>query len=431
LRRDATQRQRRNEGPARHVDAIGTLIWTGAQDTSLKSDDPAVRADTVAAMKRWRRKRSAPVLSVVVPVYDVAAWLAECLDSVLASDWPRLDVVVVDDGSRDSSGDIADRYAARDDRVRVVHTENRGLGAARNEGLRHVVGDFISFCDSDDVLPPDAYRGLVQSLVATGSDFVTGSFAGCLDGRLEEPRWMRRLHRTDRFGITADQHPEILGDVFAWNKVFRRSFWEEQELCWPEGLRYEDQPTTTSAYLAGRFDVTSAQVYHRRTRSDGSSITQQRSSLSDLRDRVVTKRMSLDKVLEHNSPAVTATFVDRVLPGDLHCYFVELPGCSDDWWELLRGGVLEFWGSRSLMHSGLLPEHRLTGWLVEQGRREDATAVMAFAAEHPVPRLAGAEGEWIDIPGLDPATVDPLALALRPHERSGVPAHARLEALAS
>lgn len=370
---------------------------------------------------RQRRAGRAPVaslLSVVVPAYDVAAWLPECLDSILASTWPLLEVVVVDDGSPDASGAIAERYAQRDPRVRVTHTENRGLGAARNEGLRHATGDYVGFCDSDDVVPPDAYRTMVEALVASGSDFVTGSILRWERGGMEEPPWMRRLHAQGRRRIRAEEHPEILGDVFAWNKIFRRSFWDGQALSWPEGVRYEDQPTTTRAYLSGRFDVVPDLVYHWRIRADGSSITQQRSTLRDLQDRVLTKRMSLDSVRAHGSPAVTEVFLDRVLAGDLHRYFREIPGCTDPWWELLRDGVLEFWGSRSLVHSGLPPVHRLTGWLVEQGRRKDAELVMTYAARRgPVRRVTQDGVRRIDVPGLDPRTVDPAALALRSHER--------------
>jgi CDP-glycerol glycerophosphotransferase len=115
---------------------------------------------------------------------------------------------------------------------------------------------------------------------------------------------------------------------------------------------------------------------------------------------------------------VTRVFVDRVLAGDLHRYFVEIPGCPDAWWDLLAAGVREFWGSRSLTHSGLPPVHRLTGWLVEQGRRDDAAAVMAYAAGlgGPVPQVPSPHGPRIDVPVLDPADVDPAALALRDFE---------------
>jgi glycosyltransferase involved in cell wall biosynthesis len=365
-----------------------------------------------------RLMRRRPVVSVVVPTYNVAAFLPECLDSLLGQSYRNLEIVVVDDGSTDSSGSTADEYAARDARLRVVHTENRGLGAARNEGVRHITGTYLVFLDSDDVVPPRAYAAMVAQLDASGSDFVGASFVRWENGQLTEPSWMRRLHSPRRVGIRADDHAEILGDVLAWNKIFRRSFWDSAQLDWPEGILYEDQPATTKAYLRGRFDVIPDLVYHWRIRTDGSSITQQRSSVQDLADRIETKRMSLATVLAEGSPHVQEVFVDRVLAGDMWRYFTEIPGAPDDWWSLLRACVLEFWGSRSLVHSGLPPVHRLTGWLVEQDRRSDAVAVVEYAARHDVPRITDPAGHRrIDVPVLAMATVDPAVIVLRPHER--------------
>jgi CDP-glycerol glycerophosphotransferase len=367
------------------------------------------------------RHRSRPLVSVVVPVYNVAPYLPECLESLLAQRRVELDIVVVDDGSTDDSGAIADRYAAEEHRVRVVHTDNHGLGAARNEGLRHISGEYVAFADSDDVVPPAAYDKMLGSLEDSGSDFVTGSIVWWESSGLREPPWMRRLHNPARAGTTAAEHPEILGDVFAWNKLFRRTFWESAGLSWPEGIRYEDQPTTTRAYLAGRFDVLPEIVYRWRIRDDGTSITQQRASVTDLADRLETKRMALASVdASPDADAVRPYFLDRVLAGDLHRYFLLIPGCSDEWWELLQSGVRELWGDRSLVHSGLPPVHRLTGWLVEQGRREDAATVMTYVAAlggEPAPRVSTDDGGVrIDVPGIDPASVHPAALAVRAHE---------------
>ncbi len=364
-----------------------------------------------------------------MPVYDVEAYLPACLDSVLAATWPDLEVVVVDDGSTDGSGAVADEYAARDPRVRVVHTPNRGLGAARNEGLRHTTGPLVTFADSDDRVPADAYAVLHRQLSRSGCDLVTGSVAwwhpDAADGpdparELVELPWMRRLHR-DRAALVIEQHPELLGDVFAWNKLFRRDFWDAAGLAWVEGRRYEDQPTTTRAYLrARRIGVVPEVVYHWRQRADGSSITQQRASLDDLRDRWATKLMAQADVAAYGSGRVSKVFTDRVLPGDLHRYFRHLPEADDAWWELLRSGVTEVYAGRSLVHSGLPPVHRLTGWLVEQGRRDDAVHVMAYVAGlgpgERVPRVQDDDGVRIDVPGLDPRSVDRAALALRDDE---------------
>jgi hypothetical protein len=237
---------------------------------------------------------------------------------------------------------------------------------------------------------------------------------------------MRRLHSPARTDLSLLDHPELLGDVFAWNKVYRRSFWDDTGLTWPEGVRYEDQPTTTRAFLAADgVDVLPDVVYHWRIRHDGTSITQQRGSLRDLEDRFATKRMALasvDAYVAGSSDARAAdlrrVFVDRVLAGDLHRYFLEIPGCDDAWWGLLRDGIARLWGDRSLTNSGLTPAHRLIGWLVEQDRREDAAGVAAYVRDRgaPLDRVAGPDGVRIDVPVLDLSTVDPAALAVRPHE---------------
>ncbi|EON25612.1 glycosyl transferase family protein [Nocardioides sp. CF8] len=362
------------------------------------------------------RRRREPGISVVVPAYGVEAYLPACLDSLLAQTWTAWEAVVVDDGSPDSSGEIADSYAARDPRIRVVHVENGGLGSARNVGAAHAGSELLTFLDSDDVLPPSALATLVGTLVESGSDFVTGSIVRWEGDGLHEPPWMRRLHPR-ALGLRVADRPEILGDVFAWNKVFRRSFWDAAGLGWPEGIRYEDQPTTTRAFMRGTFDVVPDIVYHWRIRDDGSSITQQRSSLRDLTDRWETKRMSYAAVRAGRDATVESVFVDRVLAGDLWRYFLEIPGASDEWWVLLRDGVREFWGERSLVHSGLPPVHRLCGWLVEQDRRADAAALMTWAGAltGPAPQTTDAAGRHIDVPSevLDLSGVDAAALALR------------------
>ncbi|WP_231123511.1 glycosyltransferase family 2 protein [Nocardioides sambongensis] len=359
---------------------------------------------------------------MVVPAYGVEEWLDECLASLVAQTLTRWEAVVVDDGSVDRSGRIAADWAARDRRIRVVRTPNQGLGAARNHGSGLVRGQYLAFLDADDVLPPTAYQLLVASLDRTGSDFAVGSMARWEDGRLTEPGWMRRLHRPAQ-GLRIEERPELLGDVFAWNKVWRRSFWDAAALSWPERIRYEDQPTLTRSFVAGRFDVLADVVYHWRIRSDGTSITQQRGTVADLRDRWETKRMSLRTVRDHGSPAVEEIFVDRVLAGDLWRYFDAIPGCDDAWWRLLQDGVTEFWAGRSLTGSGLPPAQRLVGWLVEQDRRDDATAVVTWLAALPArpPRETDPDSgrPRLSVPAevLDVTTVAAEALAVRPHER--------------
>ncbi|MDX6663914.1 MAG: CDP-glycerol glycerophosphotransferase, partial [Solirubrobacteraceae bacterium] len=114
-------------------------------------------------------------ISVVVPVYNVEEYLRECLQSVADQSFKDLEVVMVDDGSTDSSPAIAQEFAGRDERFRVVTQANGGLGNARNNGAAIATGEFLNFLDSDDVLPRHAIRMLVRSLDKTGSDFATGN----------------------------------------------------------------------------------------------------------------------------------------------------------------------------------------------------------------------------------------------------------------
>ncbi|GEP39049.1 hypothetical protein NPS01_27120 [Nocardioides psychrotolerans] len=370
-------------------------------------------------------RRAAPRVSVVVPVYDVEDYVEECLESILAQEGVDLEVIVVDDGSTDASAARVERFASPDGPVRLVRTANHGLGAARNEGVRHATGDYLTFADSDDVVPPGSYDVLLRQLRRTGCDFVTGSIVRWETGppddggdRLTPLPWMRRLHRS-RAALMIDQQPEVLGDVFAWNKMFRRDFWDGAGLSWPEGVRYEDQPTTTEAYLRARlFGIVPDVVYHWRIRGDGSSITQQRSSLQDLEDRWTTKRMALASVTSYGAAKVEQVFRDKVLAGDLHRYFVEIPGCDDAWWALLVAGVQELWGERSLTHSGLTPAFRLVGWLVEQDRREDAAAVVTHVVGlgRPLERVPTSRGPRIDVPVIDLRTVAAEAVLLRNDE---------------
>ena len=111
------------------------------------------------------------MISVIVPVYNVKPYLRKCLDSIINQSYRDLEILIIDDGSTDGSGDICDEYR-KDDRIKVFHTENRGLSAARNLGLDSASGDWIGFVDSDDWIEPDMYEVLIRKGEETGADVV-------------------------------------------------------------------------------------------------------------------------------------------------------------------------------------------------------------------------------------------------------------------
>ena len=366
-----------------------------------------------------RRRIEGSLLSVVIPAFNVAGYLEECLGSVLGQTGPSLEVVVVDDGSTDHTREVADAVAARDPRLKVFHIGRCGVSAARNLALQHTTGDLLTFADSDDVVPPGAYAAMARRLDKTGADLVTGDVARLEDDRVSPLPWVTRLHPVDSTIVIGDA-PDLLGDIFAWNKMFRRSFWDDADLSWPEGLYYEDQPAMTLAYLrARRVAVMTDVVYQWRIRSDGSSITQQRAKIDDLRDRWVTKQMTLDSVRREGTPALVDVLLDRILPADLWRYFTLIPEADDAWWALLVEGVRALWGEHGLRDSVLPPVHRLAGWLVAHDRRADAETVIRHLRSldgRRVARVRDQHGVRLEVPGLDPDSVARDAIAVRPTE---------------
>lgn len=127
--------------------------------------------------------QSEPRVSVVVPIFNVESWLPQCLDSILAQTYRNLEIILVDDGSPDRSGEICDQYAKKDSRIRVIHQQNRGASAARNRGLEAATGEWISFIDSDDWIETDFYETLLQAAQSYNADVVCCGFH-CAEGSI-------------------------------------------------------------------------------------------------------------------------------------------------------------------------------------------------------------------------------------------------------
>ena len=118
-----------------------------------------------------------PVLSVIIPVYNVEKYLDECVNSIVNQSYKNLEIILVDDGSTDKSGAICDEWRDRDSRIKVIHKANAGLGYARNSGIEVAEGDFVAFVDSDDFIDKDMYQDLMSIAISEKSDIVySGGF---------------------------------------------------------------------------------------------------------------------------------------------------------------------------------------------------------------------------------------------------------------
>jgi CDP-glycerol glycerophosphotransferase len=290
-----------------------------------------------ARARRWTRARD--IVSVVIPIYQVEDYLAECLESVLGQAYRALEVIVVDDGSPDGSHEIARSYAQADPRVRVVRQANAGLGAARNTGAAKAHGRYLCFVDSDDSVPCDAVSRMVRSLQATGSDFAVGGHLRMGAGRTWTSRWVRELHAQRREHLTVDEFPDVLKDVFAWGKLFDTAFFRRVVGEFPEEIRYEDNEPSARAYVGGVFDVLASPVYHWRVRDDGTSITQQKSDPADLRDRLIVAHRVSEIMSRAASSATYAVWLAKAIGFDFRAYFEQIPGTDVAFFEQLRTGV--------------------------------------------------------------------------------------------
>lgn len=319
---------------------------------------PALRARINRAFPGRNTVKDLGLLSVVVPVHNVEEYLEDCLSSIAAQSYRHLEVIVVDDGSSDGSLQLCRAFARHDKRFHVVTQPNAGLGAARNAGIRLAKGTFIAFADSDDIVPRRAYEVMMRSLEQSGSDFAVGSVTRLKGKKKELPAWARTVHRTTRTGVTLGEFPEILHDVFAWNKIFRRGFWDSEVGEFPEGVLYEDQEATARAYArATAFDVLSDVVYEWRIRLDRSSITQQKTELNDVRDRVLVARRLARFMQTLPDASVKDFWFAKVLGEDLGLYYVQVPKVSQEYWEVIRDGVLEIQARASEEMWSLLGVH--------------------------------------------------------------------------
>jgi CDP-glycerol glycerophosphotransferase len=263
-----------------------------------------------------------PLVSIVVPVYNVETYLDECLESVARQTAGDLEVVMVDDGSTDRSADMAAGWADRDPRFRLVSQENRGLGGARNTGAREATGELLMFVDSDDVLPPDAVEHLSTALAETGSDFATGNVWRLRPSGLSPSAWLAPVFAETRLRTHVTSFRPLVADRVAWNKLWRRTFWDAHGFRFPERVLYEDTPVTVPAhFLAKSVDVISAPVYYWRARGAGDrSITQRRTEVKALTDRLASIQSARGFLKSYPVPEALTWYDANVVADDLAPY---------------------------------------------------------------------------------------------------------------
>ena len=296
-------------------------------------------------------------ISVIVPIYNVANYLRQCLDSIIGQSYPHLDIILINDGSTDDSGRIADEYASADERIRVIHQENRGLSAVRNVGLSLAQGDYISFVDSDDWIEHHVYEDLIQIAKAHPAiDLIKFDYFSCEEHLDKRGRGELRFY-DGVSALRAYQRGRLSETV--WSGLYRADL--AKSLSFVEGYCCEDVHYSLSLFCRSDIQIVfvNKRYYHYRA-SRPEAITSKGA-------RLISDVLSL-----------------------WHLLFAQVERGSHLWGLLTSCFVYKLYGSERIMikelKRGLLSSDELAK------RQKALTDAWTYAREHILPHVA--EGDY-------------------------------------
>ena len=218
-------------------------------------------------------ENSSGMISVIVPIYNVEPYLPRCIESIQNQTYSNLEIILVDDGSPDNSGKICDEYAAKDARIRVLHTKNQGVCCARNAGIEMATGEFLTFCDGDDSIKDTMLEELHRNLLATQADISicsrelvygehTLSSKDLPDAQLlvfDAPACIQNVLHTKYYSV---------GPAF---RLFRRSLLGDIRFD-PAHLSYEDYVYSAKLFLRAKKVCYSKRPLYNYTQREGSAM---------------------------------------------------------------------------------------------------------------------------------------------------------------
>lgn len=203
--------------------------------------------------------KNEPLISVIIPVYNVAQFLDKCLTSIINQTYKNLEIICINDGSKDNSLDILQKYACKDTRIRVVNQENKGLGAARNVGLGIASGEFVSFIDSDDWVDTKLYELCAEKIkddvdvIAFGAKTVNLKNNKIYKGQYSSRSFKNNFSYSNVFNIFP----------VAWNKIYRLDFLKKNALVFETPKTGEDQTFFVKVVLnAKKIEILKKDLYY-------------------------------------------------------------------------------------------------------------------------------------------------------------------------
>lgn len=205
-----------------------------------------------------------PKFSIIVPVYNVEAYIRDCIESLQKQTLKDIEIILVDDGSPDACGAIIDEYAHYDGRIKVIHKQNGGVSAARNDGLKLASGEYVLFCDSDDMMEPEACQSLYSAGIKHNADVVVGDVYRIINGQKKYAQFFAKpFYTEDREVLDAlvkvdfsRKYCHLLpesGPAFGyggpWNKAVKKEFLNKTGICFDVSLKGIFDDILYTAYL--------------------------------------------------------------------------------------------------------------------------------------------------------------------------------------
>ena len=242
-----------------------------------------------------------PLVSVIVPVYNVLPYLREALDSVINQTYRNLEILIVDDGSTDGSGEVCDEYLS-DPRVIVIHQENKGLSGARNTGLDRMAGEYVAFLDSDDAFMPEMIERMVNAIIQNKVDMAVCGFFTCQTEKAMNTSGIRKTENVcfdeEKVLSSVEAQNMLIADKICWvvwNKLYKCVAWEN--IRFPEGSNFEDMRVMCRVLEICKQIITvpGFQIYYRKRTG---SITQTQTE-KNVHDRLLAIISVEDYIREH------------------------------------------------------------------------------------------------------------------------------------
>ncbi len=200
-------------------------------------------------------KEKKPLISVIVAVYNIEEYIGRCIESIIKQTYVELQIILVDDGSKDESGAICDSYALKDSRITVIHKENGGLSDARNAGLKIADGEYIGYVDGDDWIEPDMYEKMIGELLAHDGELACCRYKEIFKDRTKDnsSEDVIVLSPLEMLDIYINEHPKYMIYNSVWSKLYKTTI--VKDLTFPKGHNSEDIMYTTTAICRMRKGV--------------------------------------------------------------------------------------------------------------------------------------------------------------------------------